>query len=276
MQSLRIIPKPVFYLLVALLSSVLNGCASVSGPPDEHDPFESYNRAMYKFNDAADKAVFKPVAETYKEYVPDPVQTGVSNFFGNLGDVVTLFNDLLQGKFTQAASDFSRIVWNTTLGLFGLFDVASHMELPKHDEDFGQTLAVWGVGDGPYLVLPFLGPSTIRDTGGLAVDLYSHPLSYPIIDDNEANLAAIGLAFIDQRVALLSASKVLDEAAIDPYIFMREAYLQLRRNKIYDGNPPQEEVDLGTDGDEDLELELELESEQGAGNAAQPTQTDKP
>ncbi|MCW9023593.1 MAG: VacJ family lipoprotein [Gammaproteobacteria bacterium] len=260
-QTYSLSTKSAIHLLLLLAGILLSGCASVSGPPEEHDPFESYNRAMYKFNDTVDRAVFKPVAETYKDYVPDPVQTGVSNFFGNLGDVVTLFNDLLQGKFAQAASDFSRIVWNSTLGVLGLFDVASHMELPKHDEDFGQTLAVWGVGDGPYLVLPFLGPSTMRDTGGLVVDIYTHPLSYPIIEDDAANWAAVGLAFIDKRVELLTASKVLDEAALDPYLFMREAYLQLRQNKIYDGNPPQEKIDLGTNGDEDLDLELELELE---------------
>ncbi|MDH5570698.1 MAG: VacJ family lipoprotein [Gammaproteobacteria bacterium] len=251
--------KTFLSALVLLSGLILSGCASVQGPTEEHDPFESYNRAMYTFNDTVDKAVIKPVAETYKDYVPNPVQTGVSNFFSNLGDVVTLFNDVLQGKFEQAASDFSRIIWNTSVGLFGLFNVASHMDLPKHDEDFGQTLAVWGVSDGPYLVLPFLGPRTLRDTGGLAIDIPTHPLSYPVIKDDKANLAALGLAFIDKRVELLTASKVLDEAALDPYVFMREAYLQHRLNLIYDGQPPQEKMDLKNDGDADLELELELD-----------------
>ena len=215
---------------------------------------------MYTFNDTVDKAILKPVAETYEENVPQPVQTGVSNFFSNLDDILVLLNDLLQFKFEQAASDFSRIVWNSTVGLFGLIDVASEMDLPKHNEDFGQTLATWGVGDGPYLVLPFIGPSTLRDTGGLVVDYTYDPLNE--IEDDEAYWAAFTLRVIDKRVELLSASRVLEEAALDPYIFMRDAYLQHRRNLIHDGNPPQEKIDLGDpDEDADLELELELELE---------------
>ena len=258
--------QPLFSLIrfICLLGSVtlLIGCAATKGPPDERDPFESFNRAMFKFNDAVDTAVVRPVAEAYQENVPQPVQTGVSNFFSNLDDIFVLINDLLQFKFKQAASDFSRLVWNSTVGLFGLIDVATPMGLPKHDEDFGQTLATWGVGDGPYLVLPFLGPSTVRDTGGLVVELAYDPLREGIEDD-EAYWAAFAVRVIDARAKLLGASRILDEAALDPYVFMRDAYLQNRRNLIYDGNPPEEKIDIdaGDTSDEDLELELELELE---------------
>ncbi len=239
-----------------------SGCASVSGPPDEHDPFESYNRAIYNFNKTVDDAAIRPVAQAYTDYTPNFMQSGISNFFSNLADVVVLVNDLLQFKIEQAGSDFYRIFVNSTLGVFGLFDPATHVGLPKHREDFGQTLAVWGVPDGPYFVLPLLGSSTIRDTGGLVVDVYSHPLSYPLIKDNSVTWGAVGLAYISKRAELLGASRVLDEAALDPYIFTREAYLQHRRNLIYDGNPPIEEDQQDNSADDaDLELELELEKD---------------
>ena len=247
--------------LILLTGIVLaSGCASVPGPPDEHDPFESYNRAMYKFNKTVDDAAIRPIAQAYVDHTPEFIQTGVSNFFSNLGDVIVLVNNLLQFKFEQAGSDFYRIFVNSTLGIFGLFDPATHVGLTRHREDFGQTLAVWGVPDGPYFVLPFIGPSTIRDTGGLVADIYTHPLYY--YSDSTVAWGLAGLAFIDKRASLLGASRVMDEAALDPYIFMREAYLQHRRNLIYDGNPPmqEDELDNGADtSDADLELELELE-----------------
>ena len=228
------------------------------GPPDERDPFESYNRAMYAFNDSVDRAVIRPVAQTYKDYVPSLVQTGISNFFDNLGDINVMVNNLLQFKIEAAVSDFGRILWNSTVGLFGLIDVASHMGLQKHDEDFGQTFAVWGIPDGPYIVLPFLGPSTARDTVGWVGDIYVDPLI--AIDDGNIYWGLIALRFIDTRADLLSASRILEQAAIDPYIFVRDAYLQHRRNLIYDGNPPPEEVpQFDPNVDADLELQLELD-----------------
>ncbi len=254
---------PKLYQWFILLTGIVlaSGCASVPGPPEEHDPFESYNRAIYKFNKTVDDAAIRPVAQAYTDHTPDFIQTGISNFFSNLADVIVLFNDLLQFKFEQAGSDFYRIFVNSTLGIFGLFDPATHVGLPKHKEDFGQTLATWGVPSGPYFVIPFIGPSTIRGTTGLAVDIYTHPLFY--YPDNTVAWGLAGVAYIDQRAKLLGASRVLDEAALDPYIFMREAYLQHRRNLIYDGNPPmEEELDSGADAsDADLELELELELE---------------
>ncbi|MEJ2141327.1 MAG: VacJ family lipoprotein [Gammaproteobacteria bacterium] len=249
--------------MTVLALVLLSGCASVPGPKDERDPLESFNRAMYSFNDTVDKAVIKPVAEVYKENTPQPVQTGVSNFFSNLDDIFVFLNDVLQFKFAQAASDLSRLLWNTTVGLGGFIDVASHMDLPKHNEDLGQTLATWGVGDGPYLVLPFLGPSTLRDTTGMVIEIPEHPVNQNI-NDTEEFWATAGLMFIDKRAQLLGASKVVDQAALDNYVFVRDAYLQHRRSLIYDGNPPREKFKdspAGGPSEEDLELELELERE---------------
>jgi phospholipid-binding lipoprotein MlaA len=157
MKTTITLRRILFILLILSANSLLSACASVSAP-DKRDPWESFNRSIYAFNDGFDRAIARPVAQTYKDYTPDTVQTGVSNFFSNLDDVLVIFNDLLQFKFKQAAQDLSRFAFNTTAGLLGLIDVSSHMGLPKHHEDFGQTLATWGVGSGPYLVIPFLGP----------------------------------------------------------------------------------------------------------------------
>jgi phospholipid-binding lipoprotein MlaA len=225
-----------------LLSLSLLGCATNGDP---RDPLEPLNRGIYKFNDAVDKAVLKPVATGYKEAMPDPVRTAVGNFFSNLDDVLVLLNDLLQFKLDQAASDFSRLVWNTSVGIAGLIDVATPMDLPKRNEDFGQTLGYWGVGNGPYLVLPFLGPSTLRDTVGIAVDAQFDPVTQhtPVAERN----SAIAVHSVDNRARLLDAEKVLDEAAIDRYVFLRDAYLQRRRGLVYDGNPPREKFEDNDD-----------------------------
>lgn len=253
--------KLVCLLLLGLTLVLLGGCASVPGPPDERDPFESYNRAMYSFNDSVDSAIVRPVAQAYKDYLPNVMQTGISNFFDNIGDLNVMVNNLLQFKIENAVSDFGRILWNSTVGIFGLVDVASHMGLQKHDEDFGQTFAVWGVPDGPYIVLPFLGPSTVRDSVGLVGDIYVDPL-FQVEESGNVYWGAVALRFIDTRADLLSASRVLDQAAIDPYIFVRDAYLQHRRNLVYDGNPPLDEtMEFDPTSDADLELELELELE---------------
>ncbi|MDR9436570.1 MAG: VacJ family lipoprotein [Thiohalophilus sp.] len=250
-------------LHVVLLAATLliSGCASTNGPADDgqSDPLEPYNRAMYKFNDTVDRAVLRPVAQAYKDTVPQPAQTGVSNFFSNLDDVWVMVNNLLQLKFEAAASDFSRVVWNSTVGLFGLIDVATPMGLPKHNEDFGQTLGHWGVGEGAYIVLPFLGPSTLRDTGGLIADWEYEPLQE--IDDEEAYWSAVVLRAIDTRAGLLSASRMLEESGADPYTFMRDAYLQRRRSLVHDGNPPRTERPQFERSDEDRALERELEME---------------
>jgi phospholipid-binding lipoprotein MlaA len=220
----------------------LLGCATNG---DRRDPLEPLNRGIYKFNDVVDRTVLKPVATGYREVTPDPVRTAVGNFFSNLDDALVLLNDLFQFKLEQAASDFSRLVWNTTAGIAGLIDVATPMELPKHNEDFGQTLGYWGMGNGPYLVLPLFGPSTLRDTVGLAVDSRFDPVwQHTPVDERNT---AVTIHTVDGRSRLLDAEKVLDEAAIDRYVFLRDAYLQRRRGLVYDGNPPREKFENDND-----------------------------
>jgi phospholipid-binding lipoprotein MlaA len=219
----------------------LSGCAT-PGKGDTRDPLEGYNRAVYKLNDAVDRAVLKPVAKGYDKATPDLVKTGVRNFFSNLGDVVVFTNDLLQGKGEQALSDFGRLFINSTFGLAGLFDIASSAGLHKNNEDFGQTLGKWGVGPGPYFVLPLLGPSTIRDAAAKPIDAQ---LNYSVwIDHVPTRNSLYVLEVIDTRASLLGASNVLGEAALDPYIFVRDAYLQRRQRLVFDGNPPMEEDDF--------------------------------
>jgi len=243
-------------LIILCLSILLTSCAGVSAP-DKRDPWESFNRSVDSFNQGFDRAIARPVAQSYKDYTPDAVQSGISNFFSNLGDILVTLNDLLQFKFKQAASDFSRFSFNTTIGLLGIFDVASHMDLPKHKEDFGQTLASWGVGSGPYLVLPFLGPSTVRDTAGLAVEWQVDPI-YDI-RDNDARWTAIILRAVDTRASYLEATNMMEKSGIDPYVFLRNAYLQHRDNQIHDGHPVQPVIEAPSKSD--LELEQELDKE---------------
>lgn len=222
-------------LLTALLG--LGGCATTGGNPD--DPLEGYNRAMFGFNDGVDKAILKPVASGYKAVAPRIVRVGVSNFFANLGDVWIGVNNILQGKIVAGLSDFGRFGINTTAGILGLIDVASNAGLEKHDEDFGQTLGRWGVGSGAYVVLPFLGPSSVRDGfSRLAVDWHGDPLRY--VGDAQTRNELYGVRLVDTRAGLLDASRLMEEAALDRYAYVRSAYLQRRRSLVYDGNPPRE------------------------------------
>jgi len=220
---------------------MLSGCATIEGEADPDDPLESFNRSMYSFNDSLDRAVLKPVAQGYNAVLPDPVNKSVSNFFSNLEDVVVIFNDILQLKIEQALTDTARVVFNSTIGVFGLFDVASGMDMPKNNEDFGQTLGYWGVDTGAYIVWPFFGPSNVRDTIGSISDAYVNPLYDIQPDDTQLALSATNV--VDTRAGLLSASKILKEAALDPYLFVRDAYLQRRQNLVYDGNPPKPKFD---------------------------------
>lgn len=223
-------------LVLGLLSLTLfAGCASTNNP---RDPLEPLNRAVYQFNDALDKVVMKPVATVYREVLPDFARTGVTNFFSNLYDILTALNSLLQGKIADAASDVGRIAINTTIGIAGLFDVATEIGLEKHKEDFGQTLGRWGIGDGPYLQIPFLGPSSIRDAVGTFVDVKVDPIGWIWRDHIATRNSLWGLYFVNLRAILLDSTKILEEAALDPYEFQRDAYLQRRRNLVYDGNPP--------------------------------------
>jgi phospholipid-binding lipoprotein MlaA len=217
-------------IVFALLSA---GCGSA---PTKYDPFEPVNRAVFEFNDIADKIVMKPTAQVYKAVTPELVRKGVSNFFGNMLDLFSGVNDALQGKPVQASDDFGRFLINTTFGLGGLFDIASEAGIEKHDEDFGQTFGVWGMGPGPYLVLPLLGPSSLRDGTGTLLQGYASPMTY--IPDVPLRNSLFGLRFIDARTQYLGTEGLLEQAALDKYTFMRRAYLQRRRNMVYDGKPP--------------------------------------
>lgn len=224
-------------VLILGMSLGLAGCAT--GPDrDPRDPLEDFNRAAYGFNDLLDRALLEPLARGYNYITPAPVNKGVTNFFNNLRDVRSALNNLLQFKIGRAFSDVGRVAINSTIGILGLMDVASNMNLPRYDEDFGQTLGVWGLGSGPYIVLPVFGPSSGRDGIGLVVDWFTDPLLY--VDDNSVRHTLRGLDIVDTRADLLSASRVLEQAALDPYAFIRDAYLQRRENLVYDGNPPEQ------------------------------------
>lgn len=225
--------------LTLIIAAALTGCASTHAN-NPADPLESFNRGVYKFNDTLDKAVAKPVAQGYSKVMPETGKTMVTNFFSNLDDVVVTANDLLQLKLKQGFSDGMRFLINSTVGVGGLVDVAS-MRLEKHDEDFGQTLGYWGVGNGPYLVLPLLGPSTLRDGVGLYVD--SRPSKIRRVKHMRTRNQLVVTKAINRRAQLLDQEKVLDEAAIDRYEFMRDAYLLRRKSQVYDGNPPREKYD---------------------------------
>lgn len=215
----------------------LSGCASLNNP---RDPLEPVNRVFYTVNDSLDKAVLKPIATGYKAVLPQFVRTGVTNFFNNLADILTALNNLLQGKLGNAASDVGRVAVNSTVGILGLVDVGSNIGLEKHREDFGQTMGWWGFTSGPYLQLPFWGPSTLRDSLGSIVDVRLNPVRYIWRHDIPTRNSLWGLYFVNLRANLLDASKILDEAALDPYEFQRDAYMQRRRSQVYDGNPPPE------------------------------------
>ena len=238
--------KNIFLAFATFL--LVAGCAGA--PPD--DPLEPYNRAMFSFNEKLDNAVAKPAAKAYVAVTPAPVRTWVSNFFGNLQDPWIAFNDLLQGKFADALNDLMRFVFNTTLGIGGLLDIASEAGLPKHDEDFGQTLGVWGVKEGPFMVLPFFGPRTLRDAAALPLDAsaespWTLPYENPVVHDSGARYGLSGLKMVSERARLLGIERTLDEGTLDKYRFARDFYLQQRRFKVHDGNVPVEYDDFDFD-----------------------------
>lgn len=231
------------------LALLMLSTACATGPnANPRDPAEPFNRGVYAFNDAVDRAVLKPVATVYRDTLPQPVRTGVSNFFANLQDVWSGVNNALQFKARESVESFFRFGVNTTFGLVGLLDVASEMRIERHTEDFGQTLGYWGVGAGPYLVLPLLGPSTLRDTAALPVDMQGNLISN--VNDVPARNSAIALDLVNRRSRLLDATQMLDQVALDPYTFTRDAFLQRRRNLVYDGNPPEEDLSMDASTDE--------------------------
>ncbi len=202
-----------------------------SGYRDERDPWERGNRAVFRFNTAVDKALFRPLARGYRAVVPDPLERGVTNFFSNINDVTSAANNALQGRVNAMFSDISRVIINSTLGLLGFIDVASMHGIPKRGEDLGQTLGVWGFEPGPYMVLPFLGPSSGRDFVGIVGDFFIlDPLL--LIEDDATLIATISLRYLDRRAAFLTATDIADQAALDPYIFYREAYFQRRAGQV--------------------------------------------
>ena len=217
---------------LALLAFLLGGAAVCHGQEEaDKDPFEGFNRAVFAFNEQADRFILKPVARGYRFVTPDPVERGVVRVFDNLGEIVTVANDLLQGKFGQAANDSGRFVINTTLGVGGLFDVAANMGLEKNEkEDFGQTLGAWGVSSGPYIVLPFLGPSTLRDAPSRVVDNYANPINE--IDHVPTRNSVYGVRTVSDRATLLEAEKLIRG---DKYTFMRDVFLQRREYLVRDG-----------------------------------------
>ncbi|MFO6419984.1 VacJ family lipoprotein [Hylemonella sp. W303a] len=230
-----------------LLLAGLSGCAH--SPPSEAeppaaatranpDPLEPWNRGVFGFNDALDRAILKPTATAYQDYVPPLVRKGVGNFFNNLEDAWTTINSTLQLKGRAAGESFTRLWVNTFFGLGGLLDVATEMRIPRHKEDFGQTLGYWGVGAGPYLVLPLLGPSTLRDTAALPVDWAGDPLSQQ--DDVRLRNSLFVLGQVDNRAGLLKQEALMEGATFDRYVLIRDAYLQYRRHLVYDGDPPDE------------------------------------
>lgn len=224
-------------LLAAAALVLLTGCATTAHR-DPGDPFEGFNRSMYAFNDTFDRAIAKPVATGYTKVVPAPARGWVRNFFSNIADLFIGVNDLLSGKPIDAATDWMRFAVNTTIGVFGMNDVASDMRLEKHTADFGLTFGHWGAGPGPYLVWPILGSSDARDSVGKVLDWYADPVThvYPI----DVRYGVILLRATSQRADLLAASRLLEQAALDKYAFQRDAYLQHRRSLIYGGHPPRE------------------------------------
>ncbi|MBM3202373.1 VacJ family lipoprotein [Candidatus Woesearchaeota archaeon] len=241
-----------------LLALSLTGCASTVTKNDPRDPLEGWNRRVQQFNDNLDDYFMKPVSKGYQWVTPSFVDRGITNFFSNIDEINVIANDLLQFKLTQGGSDLGRLVVNTTLGLGGFVDVASQLRMNKHNEDLDQTLGFWGLPSGPYLVLPLVGPSTPRGALGLAGDSAANPINW--VTPAAIPYGTGSLKTLDTRADLLSASKIVDEASLDRYEFIRNAYFQQRNYLIHDGNPP---------ADEEMEEELELEGLQD--NPATPT-----
>ncbi len=218
--------------------ALLTGCATTApaGSSAPNDPWENWNRKVFSFNETIDEAVLKPVAQTYRDVVPTPVRNGVNNVLNNLYDVWSTANHFLQGKFQSGLEMGMRVLTNTILGAGGLMDPATEMGLTRRSEDFGQTLGRWGAGQGPYLVLPLLGPSTLRDSAGLLLDRQAAPSTLPKASSDA--YAVLGLELVNTRTNLLSAGALVDQVALDKYAFIRDAYLSRRRDALYDGAPP--------------------------------------
>ncbi len=243
MSSAGALVRRLVLCLLVVATGVVTGCASTRSAVDsvrtaasEMDPFESVNRVIYTVNDKVDRAVLKPLAQGYEFVLPVQVRSCVSNVFGNIGDVPNSLNNFLQGKFRDGGSDICRVGVNTTVGVLGCFDIATRWGFEKHNEDFGQTLGVWGVPSGPYVVLPLFGPSTVRDASALLVDSQLDLTRY--INDIPVRNISYGVRLVDKRAAALDTTNFIDNAALDPYVFVRDAYLARRRSLVLDGRSP--------------------------------------
>ena len=241
--SIGALTRRLALCLLVVSTGVVTGCAStrsavetVRTAASEMDPFEPVNRAIYTVNDKVDRAVLKPLARGYEYVLPVQVRACVSNVFGNIADLPGSLNNFLQGKFRDGGSDLCRVGVNSTVGVLGCFDVASKWGFDKHNEDFGQTLGVWGVPSGPYVVLPLFGPSTVRDATALLVDSQMDPTRY--INDIPVRNISYGVRLVDKRAAALDTTNFIDNAALDPYVFVRDAYLARRRSLVLDGRSP--------------------------------------
>jgi phospholipid-binding lipoprotein MlaA len=240
MSDTAIVNGPLALVLLILMVLSATGCVSIPGEPDPNDPWEPWNRSMFEFNDNLDKDIIAPVANQYLK-LPDGGRTAIHNFFVNLTYPTTIINQFLQGKFERGFEDTMRFIFNTTFGLLGFIDIAGPTGLVRHDEDFGQTFAVWGIPQGNFVTLPILGPKTVSSALGWPLDFLTTPLFW--IETGAEFVAVAGLDIVDTRARLAPAIKLRDETAFDPYIFTREAYLQHRLNLIYDGNPPIKELE---------------------------------
>lgn len=221
--------------LALAAAMLLGGCATTAS---NKDPMEGFNRAMFAFNEGLDAAIIRPVAKGYEFVAPSFVRTGVSNFFGNIADVFIAVNNLLQGKAAEAASDAGRFLVNSTVGILGLLDVATEWGLEKHEEDFGQTFGRWGMDTGAYVVLPLFGSRNVRDGVGLVFDVAADPLGH--VSDVSVRNSLAALRLVNDRAVLLPADKIINEAALDKYSYLRDAYSQRRRSLVFDGRPPKD------------------------------------
>lgn len=236
-QSLE---KISFRIAIVVVACLLSACSSIQKKSDLErvDPFEPMNRAVFNFNEKADDYVIKPLAKGYRYVLPDFIQTGFTNFFGNIGELMTAVNNLLQGEPKRASNDIGRFFINSTIGVLGFFDVATDLGVERNKEDFGQTFAVWGVPNGPYLVLPFFGPSSARDAVGFFFDINADFVLNSNKLNSDQKVASTVLRVVNERARLLDATKLLEDAAFDKYSFIRDGYLQRRINQIHNGNPP--------------------------------------
>ena len=232
--------RVVSVFAAAGIAIALAGCTTIQaargGPGQRLDPWENWNRKVFSFNEDVDRAVLKPVATAYTNVVPQPVRRGVGNFFSNFADAWSAINNMLQGKFQAGFDDVTRVSTNTLFGLFGVLDVASEMGLDHHYEDFGQTLGRYGIGAGAYMVLPILGPSTVRDAAAIPLDRLASPPAF--FDGTGTQVGLTVLQIINTRAGLLGATRVIDDIALDKYTFVRDAYLQRRRSLVFDGEEP--------------------------------------